>query len=1276
MNLETYFLAFTGILIALPEKNITKKQEALMLRKKLESFLLILTFGLFLFSCTIEENKRVEQTNKTSEYKVSIEISNSGSIEKSRFEFEGTLDGNPIYIQEDAAGIGRQEITLSSGGKLKITVRAYSLITGEMTAFGEAEKEISGNISFEIELEKNAFDELFYLTFNNEGSETTASYYKNETVGEFFTPTRDGYTFHGWFTSPDGSGTKLTTNYSMTSNLTVYAYWTPNNPDGQYTCMFETNGGSSVSPKTVSANNAIDKPEQPIRDGYAFTGWYSDAACTAIVNFPYTVTKNITLYADWVAETSVVKVAGVKLTRTSLVFDNVGKTLNLVHVIEPTNATNTSVTWNSDNSSIVSVNGEGAVTACAVGTATVTVTTDDGGFTATCSITVKEENTSPVLSALIVTEANESTETALSFTATAKYSDKTTKDVTASAIWTSSEETIATVSEGKVTLKAAGKTDVNATYTEGGVTKNGAKQTVTVTAEGGTIDKVYLMPTSDWADASAWFAAYFFEEGAKNEWVKMEKSGDKYVCDKPSGYSTVIFCRMNPSKTELAWTSKWNQTSDLSIPNDKDTFKVDSATQWDKPMTSWLTELSGSYSGGELKATVNSEVVIEPLKPTVTISPASGSISLSGSVKVTFTNGNDTITSAKVSINGTQYDMGTTAGTFTKSVKDLGITTGGTTITVSATVTNGEGSGTANATLTTTDTPVVEDTFTWDNVNAYFVLTDRFYNGNKSNDASYGRQRKSGDEDVATFHGGDLKGLTEKIDYFDKLGVNAIWITAPYEQAHGWVGGKDGKFPHYAFHGYYTLDWTALDANMGTLDEFREFVVACHKKGIRVIMDVVMNHVGYNNQADMITYKHGKTSQTSATWLEKTNGKWDANVGVEWDNQYWESWWGPWIRSFGYESGSEYGGSCGGLPDVKSELTSSVGMAPVMKTKWSVDSSDIKKKYYNPSVANADWNGYSGDYRTDKGIAPADYQVVWLSAWVREFGIDGFRCDTAKHVEPFRWGQLKVACQAALEAWRKDNSKADDSGAKDWDENFWMTGECWGWTSISGGGEYYSTGKFDSMINFSFNGGNNWDGNYRTKYPGTSDWNSYLSINNNGDSDSNGNRDNVLSYISSHDTGLTRTNNQKEVGTGLILLPGGVQIYYGDESSREKAYTGCGDGDMFTRGDMNWNNQDLVAHWGKVGNFRKYNPAVGAGKGSAMKRTYSGAAGESKVAIGVEGTSVDVSGLFSDGTTVYNWYDGTSATVSGGKVTSFAGGNMSQPILISDKNPADFGVTF
>ena len=714
-----------------------------------------------------------------------------------------------------------------------------------------------------------------------------------------------------------------------------------------------------------------------------------------------------------------------------------------------------------------------------------------------------------------------------------------------------------------------------------------------------------------------------------------------------------------------------------------------SAISTGKTTTFWYDAAGVSGTAGTFYDS-DPTVKPEPVAPTVSIKPKSGKeVGPADAISVTFGYGYDEENfSASVTVAGTTYRWGTdfTGKTFTKSVKSLGLTSSGS-ISVIASCSNSAGNASDSASLTY-NPDKAEDPFTWDNANVYFVLTDRFNNGDSTNDHGYGRSNNelnSNVPDIATFHGGDIAGLTAKLDYFDKLGVNAIWITAPYEQIHGWVGGKNKEFPHYAYHGYYTLDWTSMDANMGTVEEFRTFVNACHSKGIRVVMDIVMNHVGYNNLADMITYNFGETSITDATWISTTEGLWDANVNadgseISWTTDAWENWWGPWIRSFAYESGSEYGGSCGGLPDVKHEIKTSVGMAPVMTTKWGKDSSSYKSAYYNPSVENADWNGYSGNYRKDRDLDPGTYQVIWLSAWVRELGIDGFRCDTAKHVEPERWGQLKVACQAALEAWREDSSKSKtyngkDTGAADWDESFWMTGECFGWTSTAGAGDYYTTGKFDSMINFSFNASAG--SGTSSSYPSESTWSSYLSINNNDDCDGNGNRNNVLTYISSHDTKLCRASDQAEVGTMLQLTPGGVQIYYGDETSRPLAYTSCCDTDMQTRGDFNWDAAEgaCATHWGKVGNFRKYNPAVGAGTGTAYKRSYSGSAGENKVAISISGTDVDVSGLFDDGTKVYNWYDGTSATVSGGSV-SFAGGTTTQPILVSEKNPEDYGLTF
>jgi len=139
----------------------------------------------------------------------------------------------------------------------------------------------------------------------------------------------------------------------------------------------------------------------------------------------------------------------------------------------------------------------------------------------------------------------------------------------------------------------------------------------------------------------------------------------------------------------------------------------------------------------------------------------------------------------------------------------------------------------------------------WRNAIVYFVLTDRFANGDPGNDRSYGRE-PDGAEEIGTFHGGDLKGLTERLDHIASLGVDALWISAPYEQIHGWVGGGDGgDFRHYGYHGYYALDFTQLDANMGSEDDLRALIRAAHARGIRVLFDVVLNHPGYSTLQDM-----------------------------------------------------------------------------------------------------------------------------------------------------------------------------------------------------------------------------------------------------------------------------------------------------------------------------------------------------------------------------------------------------------------------------------------
>lgn len=714
---------------------------------------------------------------------------------------------------------------------------------------------------------------------------------------------------------------------------------------------------------------------------------------------------------------------------------------------------------------------------------------------------------------------------------------------------------------------------------------------------------------------------------------------------------------------------------------------------------------SGAVEVPEFSFSPSNDKLVEGRNITVTFNP--GSLAESGNLAVSV-----------AGITYTEADFNN--GILTIPYDSLGLSVGDT-VSLSATMTNslyplGESEF---KTYTVSERPAVPDTFTWDNVLCYFVLTDRFYDGDPDNNNCYGRVNE-GVPSVATFNGGDIKGLTEKLDYLQALGVNSIWITAPYEQMHGWTGGKNNQFPHYAFHGYYTQDWTFMDQNMGTIEEFRTFVNEAHSRGIRVVMDVVMNHTGYDNWQDMIDYNFGGFYDDHERYNHAcfpTNGQYLKGDGSSWGTNWnifengWQNWWCSWVRAFGdkadwptYENGG-YGkpasnldsdpikGSLSGLPDVITEETNAVSIPVFLKTKWGRELNNttetsygnntgyMYKDYQLPSVSNVDWNGKSGDWRTDNKGAPADYIIVWLSGWVREFGIDGFRCDTAKHVEKSRWGELKDACEAALKAWRNDSSKSDGgSGAKDWDESFWMTGEHFGWTPNMSD-DYFVTGKFDSMINFRFNP-SQWGGiGSSGTTPSTSDWASYASMfSTSTDGDNNGNRNNALSYISSHDTGLHRPGDQLKVGTMLCLLPGGVQIYYGDESSRP-AVDSFGDTDMATRGLYNWGeNTESVEHWGRVGTFRKFNPAVGAGSqvesGGTYLRSYTGSAGENEVAICISGSSASVGDLYGDGTTVYNWYDGSSAVVSGGSVSFGGSAGTSNPWLISDRNPADYGVVY
>lgn len=468
--------------------------------------------------------------------------------------------------------------------------------------------------------------------------------------------------------------------------------------------------------------------------------------------------------------------------------------------------------------------------------------------------------------------------------------------------------------------------------------------------------------------------------------------------------------------------------------------------------------------------------------------------------------------------------------------------------------------------------------FDWHNATVYFVLTDRFENGDPSNDQSYGRH-KDGMEEIGTFHGGDLRGLTRKLDYLQQLGVNALWISAPFEQIHGWVGGgTKGDFPHYAYHGYYTQDWTTLDANMGSEADLRALIDGAHQRGIRILFDVVMNHTGYATLADMQEYQFGAL-YLSGDELKKTLGDrwtdWKPTVGQSWhsfndyinfsDKAAWEKWWGKaWIRT----DIGDYDNP--GFDD----LTMSLAFLPDLKTGSTLPSG-LPVFYQHKADTRA---------KAIEGYTPRDYLTHWLSQWVRDYGVDGFRVDTAKHVELSAWQQLKTQASAALVEWKKNNpDKALD------DEPFWMTGEAWGHGVMQS--DYYRHG-FDAMINFDYQeqaakAANCLSGMELTWQQMAEKLQGF----------------NVLSYLSSHDTRLFREGGDKAAEL-LLLAPGAVQIFYGDESSRPFGPTGS-DPLQGTRSDMNWQDisgksADNVAHWQRLGQFRARHPAIGAGQQTTL----------------------------------------------------------------------------
>ena len=149
--------------------------------------------------------------------------------------------------------------------------------------------------------------------------------------------------------------------------------------------------------------------------------------------------------------------------------------------------------------------------------------------------------------------------------------------------------------------------------------------------------------------------------------------------------------------------------------------------------------------------------------------------------------------------------------------------------------------------------------FDWDEAVVYFMMTDRFFDGNKSNNTASGADTYG--ENPGLYHGGDFAGVTAKLKYLQDLGVNTIWITPIVENIKGVAvtdeGSEDVPY-NAAYHGYWASDFTKLNPTLGTTEEFKTMISEAHKRGMRIMVDIVVNHAGYGTEstfADMLRDK-------------------------------------------------------------------------------------------------------------------------------------------------------------------------------------------------------------------------------------------------------------------------------------------------------------------------------------------------------------------------------------------------------------------------------------
>ena len=509
-----------------------------------------------------------------------------------------------------------------------------------------------------------------------------------------------------------------------------------------------------------------------------------------------------------------------------------------------------------------------------------------------------------------------------------------------------------------------------------------------------------------------------------------------------------------------------------------------------------------------------------------------------------------------------------------------------------------------------------ETPFHWNAATIYLLLTDRFNNGDEANDVNFGRTEETGV--LRGFEGGDIKGITQKIKegYFTDLGINAIWLTPIVEQIHGIT--DEGTGNTYPYHGYWAKDWTSLDPNFGTKADLKEMVETAHQFNIRILLDAVVNHTGPVTEKDQVWPEEWVRTSPTCTYQD-----FETTVSCTLVEN---------------------------LPDVKTESNIEVNLPPALVEKWK------KEGRYEDEIASL--NSFFEETGYPK--APRFYIMKWLSDYIKDFGIDGYRVDTVKHTEPYVWQEFNKICNRAFKQWKNENPKQVLDN-----QDFFLLGEVYNY-AISHKKAYdfgdkqvnYFDDAFNSLINFELK----WNAlqqDYETHF---SRYAKVLSNELNGFG--------IVNYVTSHDDGkpfdLKRIKN-KEAANRLLLSPGTAQIYYGDETARLLEIGGTV-GDATLRSFMNWDQlnsltetQNILAYWQKLGKFRAKHPAIGAGSHQQIQanpyvfsRKFSTEDFQDEVIVALhyaeEEKIIDVESIFSENDLLFDAFSEQQVKVVNGQV--------------------------